>query len=164
LTSNELRKEFMMIIGETYDHYGYPEYCGWIEGLLLLERKEWSQRGISQRLGEIFPESKYPTSVPSINRVLKILENYGVVERTGSRKTGYRYSLLNSSNLVSSMLLQLQIVNEEFIRRLKDLESKKKKKDANLSSAISYQIDMAKAWNNAIEKLVRIGEEGMDNE
>ena len=146
-----------MIIGATYDHYGYPEYCGWIEGLLLLEQKEWSQRGISKRLGEIFPESKYPTSVPSINRALKILESYGVVERAGSRKTGYRYRLLTSSNLVSSMLQQLQIVNQEFIAKLRALESKKKKKDSELSDAIAYQIDMAQAWNHAIEKLMDTG-------
>lgn len=151
-----------MIIGETYDHYGYPEYCGWIEGLLLLEQKEWSQRGISQRLGEIFPESKYPTSIPSISRALKILENYGVVERKGSRKTGYKYCLITSSNLISSMLLQLQMVNQEFISKMQVLESKKAKKDTGLTSAISYEIQMADTWNLVIEKLLKMNEEGLN--
>ncbi|TFG28426.1 hypothetical protein EU527_17350 [Candidatus Thorarchaeota archaeon] len=155
MVSSDMRKEFMMIIGETYDRYGYPEYCGWIEGLLLLEQKEWSQRDISQRLGEIFPESKYPTSVPSVNRALKILESYGVAERTGSRKTGFRYSLHTTSNLLISMLQQLQIVNLEFIKKLLALEVKKKKRDPDLTRAISYQIEMANAWNIAVEELIK---------
>ncbi|TFG33340.1 hypothetical protein EU527_08235 [Candidatus Thorarchaeota archaeon] len=161
MVSPDMRKEFMMIIGETYDQYGYPEYCGWIEGLLLLEQKEWSQRDISQRLGEIFPESKYPTSVPSVNRALKILESYGVVERTGSRKTGFRYSLLTSSNLLISMLQQLQIVNLEFIKKMEALEVRKKKRDPDLARAISYQIEMANVWNDVIEELMKTNEGGV---
>lgn len=164
MASSDLRKEFMMIIGETYDHYGYPEYCGWIEGLLLLEQRQWSQKSISQRLKQIFPDSRYPTSVPSINRALKILENYGVVERTGSRKTGYRYCLLTSTNLVSSMFQQLLLVNQEFIMKMKALYGKKQKRDADLTRAIAYQIDMAETWNKAIEKLMELNMRDMDNE
>ncbi len=158
MITDDLRKAFMMIIGESYDRYGYPEYCGWIEGLMLLEQKEWSQRSLSKRLREIFPESKYPTSVPSINRALKTLESYGVVERAGSRKTGYQYRLLTSSNLITTMLQQFQIVNQEFIRKLKNLEKMKKTNDSELNSAIAYQIKMAEVWNNAIEKLMKIGD------
>jgi DNA-binding transcriptional regulator GbsR (MarR family) len=154
MISDELRKEFLTIIGKTYDHYGYPEYCGWVEGLLQLENKEWSQTSISERLTEIFPASKYPTSVPSINRALKILEEYGVVEKTGSRKTGYRYSAITSSNLVTSMVYQLMTVNNDFIGKLELLAAKNKKKDTELKRATSNQINMARQWNRALSHLL----------
>jgi len=154
MISNELRKEFLTIIGKTYDHYGYPEYCGWVEGLLQLEDGEWSQKSISDRLTEIFPASKYPTSVPSINRALKLLEEYGVVEKTGSRKTGYRYSAITSSNLVSSMVHQLMMVNNDFISKLEFLTAKNKKKDTDLKRATTLQITTARQWNRALQLLL----------
>ena len=154
MISNELRKEFLTIIGKTYDHYGYPEYCGWVEGLLQIEEKQWSQKSISDRLTEIFPESKYPTSVPSINRALKLLEEYGVVEKTGSRKTGYRYNAITSSNLVSSMVYQLMMVNNDFIGKLEILAAKNKKKDTDLKRATTLQITTARQWNRALQLLL----------
>lgn len=153
MVSASLRHQFLTIIGKTYEKYGYPEYCGWIEGLLLLEQKEWSQRSISKRLGELFPASKYPTSVPSVNRALKLLETYGVVEKAGSRRTGYRYRLLTSSNLISSMLQQLLLINQDFKSKMELLASKKNI-DSELDRAISYQIQMAETWNNATEMLL----------
>ena len=72
MKSDSLRTEFLHAMGETYEKYGYPDYCGWIEGLLLLEPREWSQRGIADRLRELFPASKYPTSISSVNRALNI--------------------------------------------------------------------------------------------
>lgn len=154
MTTIDLRKEFLMTIGKTYEQYGYPEYCGWIEGLLQLETQEWSQRGISRRLGELFSASKYPTSVPSVNRALKILENYGVVEKAGSRKAGYRYRVVSSTNLVASMLQQLIAVNQEFIMKMEDLATRSKKTDSDLRRAVSSQIDTAKVWNRAVELIL----------
>jgi DNA-binding transcriptional regulator GbsR (MarR family) len=154
MISNELRKEFLTTIGKTYDTYGYPEYCGWIEGLLQLEDREWTQKAISVRLGEIFPASKYPTSVPSISRALKILEEYGVVEKTGSRKTGYRYSSVTSTNLVYSMVYNMMAVNTDFINKLELLEGKNRKKDTGLKNATELQIKMAKLWNHALQQLL----------
>ncbi|MFW9956718.1 MAG: hypothetical protein ACFFCT_01490 [Candidatus Odinarchaeota archaeon] len=152
--SEKLRIEFLRTIGESYTKYGYPDYCGWIEGLLLLEPREWSQRGIADRLTELFPASKYPTSVSSVNRALKILECYGVIERAGSRKTGYKYRLLSSSSLVASMLQQLIAVNQDFIRKMEHLALRDQKGDADLERAISYQISVARVWNNAVEDLL----------
>ncbi|MGY5859052.1 MAG: hypothetical protein RTU63_06765 [Candidatus Thorarchaeota archaeon] len=154
MISNDLRKEFLTLIGKSYDTYGYPEYCGWIEGLLHLENRDWTQKAISVRLGELFPASKYPTSVPSINRALKILEEYGVVEKTGSRKTGYRYSVVTSSNLVQSMVHNMMAVNTDFIGKLEVLAGKNKKKDADLKKATNVQIKMAKLWNQALLQLL----------
>ncbi|MHA2426249.1 MAG: hypothetical protein ACXAEF_15780 [Candidatus Thorarchaeota archaeon] len=154
MTSSDLRKEFLEIIGRTYDTYGYPEYCGWIEGLLMLEQKEWTQQGISDRLKELFPDSKYPTSVPSVNRALKILESYGIILKTGSRKSGYRYGLVSSSNIVSSMFHQLLVVNQDFIGKLEALRSKSRKKDSALSRAISSQISVATIWSDVVEQII----------
>jgi DNA-binding transcriptional regulator GbsR (MarR family) len=154
LVSEGLRKEFLEIIGKSYDTYGYPEYCGWIEGLLMLEQKEWTQQGISDRLKEIFPDSKYPTSVPSVNRALKILEGYGIILKTGSRKSGYRYGLVSSSNIVSSMFNQLLVVNQDFIGKMESLRSKSGNKDSDLNRAISSQISVAKTWNDIVERII----------
>jgi DNA-binding transcriptional regulator GbsR (MarR family) len=148
---DDMRKEFLAIVGKAYDHYGYPEYCGWIEGLLLLERKDWSQKEISDRLSELFSKS---TSVPSVNRALKILESYGIVEKAGSRKIGFTYRLQSSSNLVLSMFQQLLVMNQDFMKKLQALEIKNKKRDKDLQRAITTEISMAKIWNNAMEQII----------
>ena len=154
MPSQNYRKEFLQIIGRSYKQYGYPEYCGWIEGLLNLEMHELTQRDISEKLAEIFPESKYPTSISSVNRALKILETYGVVEKDGSRKEGYSYRSVPAAGLVTSMLQQLLYVNEQYIIELEALSSKKLGKDKNLREAITYQRDGAKTWNTAVEQIL----------
>ena len=151
MTSISPRKEFLEIIGKAYHDYGYPEYCGWIEGLLLLELKEWSQKGISEQLGELFSKS---TSVPSVNRALKLLESFGIVEKTGSRKIGYHYRLQPSSNLAFLMFQQLLAVNQAFIANLQSLETKTHKGDSELNKAIKTELAMAELWNHAIEKVL----------
>ncbi|MFW9913430.1 MAG: hypothetical protein ACFFEU_13215 [Candidatus Thorarchaeota archaeon] len=160
MIQHKLRREFLTAIGTMYDQYGYPEYCGWIEGLMLLEPQDWTQRGISSRLREIFPESKYPTSVPSVNRALKVLEAYAVVVKTGSRKTGYQYRIASSTNLGASMLQQLIIVNQNFIVRMKELSSGNKKKDTALMKALNAEIKGMKLWNQALEKVLEYHSEG----
>jgi len=164
LTAADLKLEFLGIIGDTYDQYGYPEYCGWIEGLLLVEPREWTQIGISKRLGELFPASKHPTSISSVNRALKLLENYGVIERAGSRKFGYVYRLASSSSLVSSMLQQLVAVNQEFIEKMELLASKIQESDSDLNKAVDYQIRVAQTWNQAVERLLESLSDEYENE
>lgn len=154
MKSDSLRTEFLHAMGETYEKYGYPDYCGWIEGLLLLEPREWSQRGIADRLRELLPASKYPTSISSVNRALKMLEIYGVVEKAGSRKMGYKYRLLSSSSLVASMLRQLTVLNQEYITKMEGLASRDQKGDSDLERAITYQISVARVWNRAVEDLL----------
>ncbi len=151
MASGDLHKEFLELVGKTYDNYGYPEYCGWIEGLLLLEPKDWTQKGISERLSELFPTS---TSVPSVNRALKILESYGIIEKKGSRKIGFQYRLQSSSNLAFSMFQQFVALNQVFIANLEVLANKTKKKDPQLDKAISTELKMAKLWNRAVEQVL----------
>jgi DNA-binding transcriptional regulator GbsR (MarR family) len=153
--SQKLRTQFLEMMGETYEEYGYANICGWIEGLLLLEAREWTQKGISKHLGQLFPDSKYPTSVPSVNRALKILESYGVIERSGSRKIGYRYRPSSSSSLVVTMLQQTVTVNENFMRKMESLLAKSAEADPELDRAVSYQINGAKLWNELVARLLR---------
>lgn len=152
MSSDDIRRQFLLAIGETYDEYGYPEYCGWVEGLLLMEPEEWTQQAISERLGEILPEPKHPTSVPSVNRALRLLEGYGIVHRSGSRRTGYTYQLLDSANMASSMLQQLAVVNDRFIERMKEIE--KKSKDKQVTAAARAEIRMAKSWQSVLEQVL----------
>jgi len=153
VTSSELRREFLITIGKTYELYGYPQYCGWVEGLLVLEPGKWTQHGISSRLSELLPSTK-PTSVPSINRALKILESYGIVEKTGSRKTGYLYSLVSSKNLVYSMLHQFMVMNQNFISSMKNLAFRTKKNDPELLRAVNLEIESITSWNRAVEMIL----------
>lgn len=152
--AEELRREFLTIMGDMYEGYGYPSYCGWIEGLLLVEPKEWSQGNISSRLREIFPAAKYPTSITSVNRALKVLEDYGVVERAGSRKTGYKYRLLSSSSVIATMLERYVVVNQAFIEKMEALSARSSRTDAKLKKALSYEIDVAKLWSRLIVDLL----------
>jgi DNA-binding transcriptional regulator GbsR (MarR family) len=152
---DKLRREFLVIMGESYDQYGYPSYCGWIEGLLLLETRVWTQKDISEHLHRLFPESKYPTSVPSVNRALKLLETYGVVEKSGSRKIGYKYRLMPSSSLIVTMLQMFMAVNQNFLKKLEDLSSQNIEDDPELKNAITYQVNGAKLWGELIEKLLK---------
>ncbi|MGY5876959.1 MAG: hypothetical protein RTU30_14510 [Candidatus Thorarchaeota archaeon] len=154
MIADDLRQQFLTIIGQTYDTYGYPEYCGWIEGLLMLEPIEWTQRSISERLSEIFPASKYPTSIPSVNRALKILESYGMLEKSGSRKTGFQYRLVKSSSLISSMFHQLLVMNHDFVGKMQQLSTKVQKSDSDLKRAISTQIKNAQIWNETLQRVV----------
>ena len=135
MTSIRQKQEFLSILGASYSQYGYPEYCGWVEGLLNLEEKEWTQGLIAQRLSEIFPSSTHPTSVPSISRALKILESYGVVKKSGSRKTGYKYRTRESSGLLSSMFQNMMVINQEFNRKLEMLSTKVTEKESDLISS-----------------------------
>ncbi len=151
MVSNKLRKEFLEVVGRAYEHYGYPPYCGWIEGLLLLEPNEWTQKGISTRLSNLFSTS---TSVPSVNRALKILESYGIVEKSGSRKIGFSYRLQSSSNLILSMFHQLLTINQEFITMLRAIETQNRQADSGLARAISTEISMAEVWNKAMEQII----------
>lgn len=148
------RKEFLSAMGEMYESYGYPSYCGWIEGLLMLESDEWSQRKISNRLRELFPELKYPTSITSVNRALKILEDYGVVEKAGSRKTGYRYSSISSSGVIATMLERFVVANQQFMDMMEALFARSPKNDSALKKAISYEIDVGRTWSKLIGDLL----------
>jgi hypothetical protein len=132
--------------------------CGWIEGLLHLEKGVWSQKTISERLEAIFSEPQYATSVPSVNRAMKILETYGVVSKTGSRKMGYTYTLTPASSLTSTMLSQMIAMYEDFIDRMKEIR-KQAAEDRDLQRAVKNQVRAAEEWNRVIGKALEIMKE-----
>jgi hypothetical protein len=140
MKSDELRIEFLQTLNEMYKKYDYPEYCGWIEGLLLLEPGKWTQISILKRLNELLPASENPVSNSEISKALNTLESYSVIEKTGAEESGYHYRLVSSSSLVSAMLQRVIIVNQGFVRRMKDLATKDLKGDTDLEQAISMYL------------------------
>ena len=154
MSSSSLRREFLLTLGEAYSQYGYPEYCGWVEGLLLLERQEWTQQGISERLSELLPEPQYPTSVPSVNRALKILTSYGIVKQEGSRKSGYVYRLVDSASVAASMVEQMAAINTQFVSGMENLRARNKRKDKQLDKALNAEITMARMWDEVLRALL----------
>ncbi len=140
MKSDELRIEFLQTLSDMYKKYDYPDYCGWIEGLLLLEPGEWTHDSISKRLSELQPATENPVSNIEIGKALETLEHYSVIEKIGSEESGYHYRLISSSSLVSAMLQRVIIVNQGFVRRIKDLAAKDLKDDTDLEQAISMYL------------------------
>ncbi|MFX0212141.1 MAG: hypothetical protein ACFFDT_39575 [Candidatus Hodarchaeota archaeon] len=100
-----LRAHLYNIFAEYYEEYGIPGLCGWIDTLFLLEPQDlnshqWTQRAIAKRLTELFPNGKYPTSVSSINRAIRINEKYGTVLKEGTHKTGYTYTATPGTEMI----------------------------------------------------------------
>ncbi len=151
----DIRKKFLIILGNCYEKYGYPAICGWIEGLLSLERKEWTQKAISRRLTEDFSEIDSPTSLASVNRALKILEAYGIVSKSGSRKLGYIYQVASSSNIMTAMFDNFITANKAVIQELSFLREKfNAKDDKELYDVIEGQIDGYTLFNRILEGII----------
>ena len=121
---------------------------------MVLEPQEWTQQGISNRLKDLFPDSKYPTSVPSVNRALKVLEAYGVVTKSGSRKTGYQYTMVSTTNLVYSMLHQFMTLNNGFMAQLRDLSKRSQNKDSELKRAVNAELKAWRLWDKAVKGML----------
>ncbi|MFX0050090.1 MAG: hypothetical protein ACFE8U_02250 [Candidatus Hermodarchaeota archaeon] len=103
-----MRKKIFDIFAKYYEEYGIPGLCGWIDTLFLLEPqnpngRQWTQKTISKRLTELFPDKKYPTSVSSINRAIKINEKYGTVLKEGTHKTGYTYKATSGTEMITKI-------------------------------------------------------------
>jgi len=149
------RKEFFTILGKNYERYSLPPLCGWIEALLLLEPKDWTQRDISQRLSELFSESDYSTSLSSVNRALKILEDYGAIEKSGSRKIGYTYMLAPSPKMLTNMFLKFISYNDSLIHDLSLLkEDEQFEGDSLLHKVIEAQIEGYTAFTQFLKHFI----------
>lgn len=156
------RRAFFEIIGKAYSKYGYPPLCGWIEALFRLEPRSntgWTQREISEHLSRLFPESN-PTSLPSVNRALKILESYSMVVKSGSRKIGYTYELAPDSTMLSSMFSQFITVNETLIRELTSLREKESlNADPVLIDAVNVEIMGFEVFNQVLLEMIKAFED-----
>jgi len=151
----EARKQFFLLMRKNYEKYGYPGLGGWIEALLLLEPGNWTQEAISKRLSKLFPEEDHPTSRASVNRALRILELYGVVVKSGSRKLGYSYHLDFSSNMIINMFQQFILNNASFTKELSTLkEHFNLDSDQTLQTAINMQIEGYTLFSQVLEKFI----------
>jgi DNA-binding transcriptional regulator GbsR (MarR family) len=149
------RKQFFLLMGKNYEKYGYPGLAGWIEALLLLEPGKWTQETISTRLSELFPEEDRPTSRASVNRALRLLELYGVVVKSGSRKLGYSYQLDFSSNMITNMFQQFIANNTAFTDELATLKGQFDLDcDQALQTAVDLQIEGYSLFNQVLEKFI----------
>jgi len=152
---SNLRKELFKILGKNYERYSLPPLCGWIEALLLLEPKDWTQRDISQRLSELLSEVDYSTSLSSVNRALKILEDYGAIEKFGSRKIGYTYMLAPSPKMLTNMFLKFISYNDTLIHDLALLkEAEQFEGDLLLQNIIEAQIEGYTAFTQFLKHFI----------
>ena len=137
----EYRREYFKSMGELYESYHFPALCGWIEALMLLEEKEWTQKSLSDRLSELFPEPDSPTSISAINRAVKVLEEIGTIKKSGSRKIGYYYNLNPSIQAAISKFENLAQINDTFAKNLNSLkDSLEIKSDPKLQEVIAKQL------------------------
>ncbi|MHA2371328.1 MAG: hypothetical protein ACXADX_21130 [Candidatus Hodarchaeales archaeon] len=152
------RKRFITALGNTYALYGYPNLLGWINAILLLEPgRKWAQAEISQKLSAIFIENDHPTSLASVNRALKVLEQYGAVEKSGSRKLGYSYRLAPSSKLLDSMFHQFIAATHAGIEELAQLKLEENlDDDPALQRAIESEIEEGRVWIQILEKMLEL--------
>lgn len=147
------RKIFFDLLGDYWKSYGLPGICGYIDALLWLEQRDnWTQSTISNRLKELFGnESKYPTSVPSINRAIKVNLQYGTVTKKGNHKLGYTYHVAEASTMLTDMFQKLIDTNMDMIERMDNLlQSEDTKNDSDLIQAIQFQIVGTQIYNNAL--------------
>lgn len=142
-------------MGKYYEEFGYPRLCGWIDALLMLEPQDWTQEGISQRLSEIFSETDQPTSLASVNRALKILEKYGTIIKSGSRKLGYKYRAAPSSTILTSMFNQFITTNEKIVRELVELKGVGMgEDDPKLQEIVEFEINGIELFNQLLKNIV----------
>ena len=133
------RQMFFDLLGDYWKSYSLPGLCGYIDALLWLEQKDnWTQQTISNRLKELLgSESKYPTSVPSINRAIKVNVQYGTVIKKGNHKLGYTYHVATASTMITDMFQQMIDFNEKMIDKLnKLLHFEEVKSDPDLIQAV----------------------------
>ncbi|MFQ5819506.1 MAG: hypothetical protein ACE5I5_05925 [Candidatus Heimdallarchaeota archaeon] len=152
---SDARKKFFIIMGENYEKFGYPSLGGWIEALFMLELGYWTQENISKRLTELLPETDHPTSRASVNRAIKLLEIYGVIVKSGSRKLGYRYRLAPSANMIINMFQQFILNNESFIKELSFIkEQYNLDNDQTLKKVVDTQIEGYTLFNQILKKVI----------
>ncbi|MHA1214789.1 MAG: hypothetical protein ACTSPG_05795 [Candidatus Hodarchaeales archaeon] len=149
---NEFRKDFYKNLGEYYRKYGYPKICGYIEGLMTLNANyKWSQKELSETLKKIFPEE--PASISSVNRAIRILEGFGVVEKEGSRKIGYTYTISSSGSYLVKMFEFFLESNREYINSLESIsKSMQKGRDEALEEALIAHISACKILEQEYRK------------
>lgn len=148
------QQKFFNILARFYQDYGIPGVCGWIDALLNLylvsrDGKPWTQRSISSHLSKLFPKpSKYPTSVSSINRAIKINLKYGTIIKEGSHKEGYTYKAAEGSDLLISMFQNFIDKNRYYLGELEQLKGSPEP----IGSAVEMQVQGILYYNQMLEE------------
>ena len=141
----DIRKNYLEILGKTYIEYSFPQIVGWIEGVLTLEDKPLNQTEISKKISEIIRKEDAPSSISSVSRALKIMESYGVVIKKGSRKIGFTYQIVKESAFIEGFLKNFINISLKWMNEISELQNNaKKKNDLSLVNAIETYIRCSK--------------------
>ncbi|UCG01134.1 MAG: hypothetical protein JSW11_16140 [Candidatus Heimdallarchaeota archaeon] len=159
---SDLRKELFDIFAKYYEEYGIPRLCGLIDTLFLFEPvdtegSKWTQRAISKKLTDLFPDGKF--SVSSINRAIKINEKYGTVLKEGSHKTGYTYSATSGIEMISKIFEGFIEKTDVCINELNQLLDKSHDTDPTLKKILEEQIFGYLLYNQILEKALNFFKE-----
>ncbi|MHA1974264.1 MAG: hypothetical protein ACTSW1_14790 [Candidatus Hodarchaeales archaeon] len=149
---SEIRKKFYNTLGIYYRKFGYSKLCGIIEGIITLhDKRDWTQKELSSSIKQIFPNEA--ASISSVNRALKILESFGVIEKEGSHKIGYTYKMTSSSSYLLNMFEFFIKSNREYIESLESiLRSMPKREDTILEETLSSHISACKILEDEYKK------------
>ena len=151
-----LRRKLFDIFAKYYEEYGIPGLCGWIDTLFLFEPqdpngRQWTQRTISKRLTELLGKGRYPTSVSSVNRALKINEKYGTVLKEGTHKAGYAYKATTGTEMIEKIFEGFIEKTNICLDDLKNLLNECHKTDPSLKSILEEQILGYEAYVQLLE-------------
>ena len=108
---------------------------------------------ISKRLKELFGhESRYPTSVPSINRAIKHNVQFGTITKKGNHKHGYSYHVAEDSAMLTYMFQRFIDQNNDMLKKMAHLQqSSLVKNDSDLLQAIQIQILGIQIYNDSLQ-------------
>lgn len=160
---DEQKRQFLNIYADFYIDYGLPGLSGWIEGIIFLDPsnrgKFWTQSSISKELTDLFSSnSRFPTSVSSINRTIKICVQYGTIEKRGSHKQGYTYHPLKGNDLLFNTFNSFINRNELIINRFQDLANNTGLEEP-IASATQEQIIGLTFYNQMLDYALKWGKE-----
>ena len=143
-------------MGEAYQAFGFPPISGWIKAVLYLEDTELGQTEISKKIAEILTDEDAPTSVPSVNRALKVMENYRAIIKRGTRKKGYTYKINPFKEIPIGFFRRFLTINKNTIRNLSKLKIYLENSDDKaLLDAIDKEIKGNQNFSNVIEKILK---------
>jgi DNA-binding transcriptional regulator GbsR (MarR family) len=163
--NKELRNKYFKRIGEAIQDYGFSPIMGWIEALLSIEKRGLTQKEISETLTEVLSHEDSATSLPSVNRALKIMEANQMITKKGSRKKGYKYFLNLLSGIPTGFFKKVLTVNKENLQHLLVLKEEiEKSDDKDLTKGINIEIMFSQTLvdfsSEFLERLKKISEEG----
>ena len=157
-----LRRKFLLMIGSTVsEEYGLTPICGWIEGVFLMENKWLTQKEISDILSEILSDDHFATSLTSVNRALKSMEQFNLINKKGSRKIGYTYNLYMLSGIPIGIFQKVISVNMIFFDKLQNFKNQiAETDDKSLLNGIEIEIKLSQTFMKLYQKFLDEIKEG----